>query len=245
MKLIKSLAQKVLYGISPDLPWSKKVRFRAHAVFGNLIKKETIDMRTTMKTAILVGMIRLVVIIALVCFICPHVTADNESYTMSDNNSDISIEIGGTFGISLESNPTTGYEWDVTECDYSVLELVNTGYEQAETQSPPLPGAGGLQNWTFEGLKDGKTTLKLVYWRSWEGEESIIDEYLLHITVGDAMTTATQTPTPVVTPSTESTPSATQSPAPTQTQAEDAPCFEAVFAIIGLLAVTYLIRGRN
>ena len=194
-----------------------------------------------MKTAISTSIIRLFVIIVLVCFICPHVTADDGSYTMSDNNSDISIEIEATFDISLESNPTTGYEWDVKECDYSVLELVNTGYEQAENQSPPLPGAGGLQSWTFGGLKDGKTTLKLVYWGSWEGEESISDEYLLHITVGDAITTATQTP--AVTPPAESTPSATQSPVPTQQ--EDAPCFEAIFAIIGLLAVTYLIRGRN
>ena len=198
-------------------------------------------MRKMMKTMVPTGIIRLLVIIALCCFICPHVTADDESYRMSDNNSDISIEIDETFDISLESNPTTGYDWDVKECDYSVLELVNTDYVTAENQTPPLEGAGGLRNWTFRGLKDGETTLKLVYWRSWEGEESIVNEYLLHITVGNA--TITATPTPEVTQSVESTPSATQSPAPTQTK--DTPCFEAVFAIVGLLAVAYLIRGRD
>ncbi len=198
-------------------------------------------MRKMMKTMVPTGIIRLLVIIALCCFICPHVTADDESYRMSDNNSDISIETDETFDISLESNPTTGYDWDVKECDYSVLELVNTGYEPAENQTPPLEGAGGLRNWTFMGLKDGETTLKLVYWRSWEGEESIVNEYLLHIAVGNA--TIAATPTPEVTQSVESTPSTTQSPAPTQTK--DAPCFEAVFAIAGLLAVAYLSRGRD
>ena len=210
------------------------------AVFGNLTK-EAIDMRNMVKTMVPTGIIRLLVIIALCCFICPHVAADNESYTMSNNNSDISVEIEGTFGISLESNPTTGYEWDAKEYDHSVLELVNTGYESAENQTPPVVGAGGLQNWTFKGLKDGETTLKLVYLRSWEGEDSAVDEYLLHITVGN--TTIAATETPEVTQSVESTPSATQSPAPTQTK--DAPCFEAVFAIAGLLAVAYLIRGRD
>jgi inhibitor of cysteine peptidase len=198
-------------------------------------------MRNVVKTMVPTGIIRLLVIIALCCFICPHVTADDGSYSVGDNNSDISIEIDEMFDISLESNPTTGYEWDVKECDYSVLELVNTGYEPAENQTPPVAGAGGLQNWTFKGLKDGETALKIVYWRSWEGEESIVDEYLLHITVGGATITATQTPE--VTQSVESTPSATQSPAPTQTK--DTPCFEAVFAIAGLLAVAYLIRGRD
>nr|QNO46924.1 hypothetical protein GBMLOPDG_00020 [Methanosarcinales archaeon ANME-2c ERB4] len=198
-------------------------------------------MRKMVKTVISTGVIRLLAIIFLCCFICPHVTADNESYTMSENNSDISIEIDETFGISLESNPSTGYEWNVKECNYPVLEPVNTCYEPAENQIPPLPGAGGLQKWTFKGIKDGETALKLVYWRSWEGEDSIVNEYLLHITVGDATTLATQTP--VVTQSAESTPSATQSPAPAQKK--DAPCFEAIFAIAGLLMVTYLIRRRR
>jgi len=198
-------------------------------------------MRNVVKTMVPTGIIRLLVIIALCCLICPHVTADSESYTMGDNNSDISIEIGETFDISLESNPTTGYDWDVKECDYSVLELVNTDYVTAENQTPPLEGAGGLQNWTFRGLKDGETVLKLVYQRSWGGEDSAVDEYLLHITVGDATIAAAQTPE--VTQSVESTPSATQSPAPTQTK--DAPCFETVFAIAGLLMVTYLIRRGN
>ena len=205
-------------------------------------------MRKMVKTRVPTGIIRLLVIIALCCFICPHVTADDELYTMSENNSDISIEIDETFDISLESNPTTGYEWDVKECDYSVLELVNTDYVTAENQSPPVVGAGGLQKWTFMGLKDGETALKLVYLRSWEGEDSAVDEYLLHITVGNttvggATIAATETPEVTVTQSVESTPSATQSPAPAQKK--DAPCFEAVFAIAGLLAVAYLIRGRD
>ncbi len=198
-------------------------------------------MRKMVKTIIPTGIIRLLVIIALCCFICPHVTADDESYTMSDNNSDISIEIDATFDISLESNPTTGYEWNVTECDYSVLKLVNTDYVTAETQTPPLDGAGGLQKWTFKGIKDGETALKLVYRRSWESEDPTDKEYLLHITVGGTTIAATQTP--VAMPAVESTPSATQSPAPAEKK--DTPGFEAVFAIAGLLAVTYLIRGRN
>jgi len=211
-------------------------------VFDNTTK-EAIDMRNMVKAIVPTSIIRALVIIALCCFICPHVAADNESYTMSDNNSDISVEIEGTFGISLESNPTTGYEWNITECDYSILELVNTSYESAENQTPPVVGAGGSQKWTFKGLKDGETALKLVYLRSWEGEDSAANEYILHITVGNATIAVTSTPEVTVTQSAESTPSATQSPAPAQKK--DAPCFEAVFAIAGLLAVAYLVRRKD
>jgi len=216
-------------------------------VFDNLTK-EAIDMRNMVKAMVPTGIIRILVIIAIFCFICPHVAADNEAYTMSDNNSDISVEIEGTFDISLESNSTTGYEWNITECDYSILELVNASYESAEDRTAPVVGAGGSQKWTFKGLKDGETTLKLVYMRSWVGEDSAANKYHLHITVGDTMVenatiAAAPTPEVTVTQSAESTPSATQSPAPTQKK--DVPCFEAVFAIAGLLAVSYLIRRKD
>nr|QNO49390.1 hypothetical protein ICHGDBFH_00045 [Methanosarcinales archaeon ANME-2c ERB4] len=158
-------------------------------------------------------------VIISACFICPHVAANNGAYATENNNLDIIIETDETFNISLTSNPSTGYEWEIQECNYSVLELADSHYGSPEYSSPPPPGTAGWQNWTFRGLKDGKTTLRLVYWRPWEGEESIIDVYTLNITVGTVTTTSTHE--------------------------EGVPCFEAVFAITGLLAVAYLLRRRK
>jgi inhibitor of cysteine peptidase len=163
-----------------------------------------------------VSILTLVLLVIMsICFICPHVTANNGAYAMENNNSNIIIETDETFNISLASNPSTGYEWEIRECNYSVLELADSHYGSPKYPSPPPLGAGGWQNWTFRGIKDGKTTLKLVYWRPWEGEESIIDVYTLHITVETVTTTSTPE--------------------------EALPCFEAIFAIIGLLAVAYLL----
>jgi inhibitor of cysteine peptidase len=167
-----------------------------------------------MKIMVLTLTLGLLVIMST-CFMCPHVTANNGAYVMEDNNSDIFIEINETFNISLESNPSTGYEWLIQEYNYSVLELADSHYGSPEYPSPAPVGTGGWQNWTFRGLKDGKTTLTLVYWRPWEGNESIINVYTSNITVGTATTTSTPK--------------------------EGLPCFEAVFAITGLLMVAYLL----
>jgi hypothetical protein len=70
-----------------------------------------------MKIMVLTLTLGLLVIMST-CFMCPHVTANNGAYVMENNNSDIFIEINETFNISLASNPSTGYEWEIQEYNY-------------------------------------------------------------------------------------------------------------------------------
>lgn len=82
----------------------------------------------------------------------------------TDPSQGIEIGIGEQFIIALESNPTTGYEWEV-DFDESLLELARSDFTPAKTG---LTGAGGEQTFTFEGLKAGKTEVTLTYKRQWE-----------------------------------------------------------------------------
>ena len=76
----------------------------------------------------------------------------------------IEIGIGEQFIIALESNPTTGYEWEV-DFDGSFLKLRQSDFTPAKSG---LTGAGGEQRFTFEGVKAGKTEVALTYKRQWE-----------------------------------------------------------------------------
>lgn len=71
------------------------------------------------------------------------------------------------FQVSLDSNPSTGYEWQVRSMDETIAKLVNDEYIPPESG---LLGAGGRQVLTFEALEEGKTTIVLEYVRSWEPE---------------------------------------------------------------------------
>ena len=79
----------------------------------------------------------------------------------------IDTGVGEEFLIALDSNPTTGYDWEV-DYDVNVLTLVNKEYDTAKC--PGLVGAGGTQYFTFKALKDGTTKITLNYKRSWEEE---------------------------------------------------------------------------
>lgn len=72
------------------------------------------------------------------------------------------------FSITLESNPTTGYSWELaSRLDANVLELLHHSYQRGGSAGM---GAGGSELWTFEPLCTGFTTIVLRYRRPWEPE---------------------------------------------------------------------------
>jgi inhibitor of cysteine peptidase len=88
--------------------------------------------------------------------------------TASDNEGEVRLQNGEALVIRLESNPTTGYSWQVTEIDNAML--VQDG-DPAYKQSPGndgLAGAGGEETIRFKALGSGRTTLMLGYMRPWE-----------------------------------------------------------------------------
>jgi len=80
----------------------------------------------------------------------------------------IRVEAGRQFVIKLESNPTTGYNWQLSEIpDPSMLEFIRQGYILPQNK---LIGAGGQEEWVFKALKPGKIKILFKYVRAWEKE---------------------------------------------------------------------------
>jgi inhibitor of cysteine peptidase len=83
----------------------------------------------------------------------------------------ITAKVGSEFVIALESNPTTGYDWEESH-DAAMLTLVNDRYETGQKAKEGLVGAGGTHYFTYKALKSGKTEITLIYKRSWEEESA-------------------------------------------------------------------------
>ena len=96
--------------------------------------------------------------------------AKGDAFGKDDDGREINLSVGAKFLIILESNPTTGYRWEVAEMDESVLELLSTEYD-ADSKSPLVVGSGGAETFSFKAIGSGETTLKLVYHRTWEDAE--------------------------------------------------------------------------
>ncbi|MDY6794337.1 MAG: protease inhibitor I42 family protein [Actinomycetota bacterium] len=91
---------------------------------------------------------------------------DGEAEEYSDPAELIEVEKGEEFTIILESNPTTGYQWQLAEpLNEEILVLEQTEFEESEEE---LIGAGGEEKWTFKAEGLGETSVSFVYMRPWE-----------------------------------------------------------------------------
>ena len=113
-------------------------------------------------------------------------TGEQVSVDDSYNGKEVEINVGDLLTVSLESNPTTGFRWELAEIsDTTVLELVENKYEAGSgaKQNPPVAGAGGKEIWTFKALEEGTTKLTMEYSRPWKGGEKAVNTFVLTVAV--------------------------------------------------------------
>jgi inhibitor of cysteine peptidase len=88
--------------------------------------------------------------------------ADDEIFKISDPAKQLEAEAGNEFKLIIESNPSTGYHWElVEELDESVVKFVSREYRAEE---PVIPGSGGVDVWVFEAVAAGETQITLGYY---------------------------------------------------------------------------------
>ena len=100
------------------------------------------------------------------------------------NDRQVELQKGQTLVITLESNPSTGYMWEVVGLEESILrQMGEPEFKVSDPREPPPPGAGGWETWRFEAMTTGQTALKLVYHRPWEEGEDPLETFSLQVVV--------------------------------------------------------------
>jgi len=92
----------------------------------------------------------------------------------NDNGRQIDLQKGQTLVITLESNPTTGFMWEVVELDESILRQMGEAEFQPESEAL---GAGGTETFRFQAMSPGQAALKLVYHRPWEEDVDPLETF--------------------------------------------------------------------
>ncbi|MBZ9569892.1 protease inhibitor I42 family protein [Patescibacteria group bacterium] len=103
---------------------------------------------------------------------CEQVEKYNFPEDMIENCSKtqtIETKNGDEFSITLEANPTTGYQWEL-EFESDFVQLVERKYTPL---SPEKVGSGGHETFNLLALKSGKTEIVFSYLRSWEDKPPI------------------------------------------------------------------------
>ena len=98
----------------------------------------------------------------------------------SDDGSTQELVVDQELQISLTTNPTTGYVWEVDGAVPPQPEQVGEPEYSADSTAT---GSGGTEVWTFVAKEPGAARLKFKYWRSFEPTDPVIDEFAVRVEV--------------------------------------------------------------
>lgn len=93
---------------------------------------------------------------------------------------DFEIEIGDKIYVELCSNPTTGFEWSYEMSGDTALKEEDHDFEEPDDE---IVGAPGMETWTFEGIDEGKTEIRMDYSQPWDGGTKSEWAYMISVTV--------------------------------------------------------------
>lgn len=84
----------------------------------------------------------------------------------SDSGSEVLLDTGDQFQVDLESNPSTGYSWNLDlRSAANIVTLQSSGYSPAVTEQV---GAPGIETFVFEATEPGAAIIRLEYVRPFD-----------------------------------------------------------------------------
>ena len=106
---------------------------------------------------------------------------DNTEQNISKEDSNIiNTKKGDKFLVVLDSNPTTGYQWEANvDSDYIKLDDKSFNSESSEE----MVGAGGYETFNFTALESGETEITFSYLRPWEEGVEPVEKKVYNIII--------------------------------------------------------------
>ncbi len=108
--------------------------------------------------------------------------------TEADQGKNIMLNPGDSLVITLVSNPSTGYAWEVKPVDHAVLALIGEPAFKADSDSLGAPGKTTLN---FQTAASGSQALTLLYRRSFEKNAQPLKTFTINVTVSGPATATT------------------------------------------------------
>ena len=109
--------------------------------------------------------------------------SSNVKLGKADEGKTFDLAKGGVLEITLEGNPTTGYNWTQVAGNDLVLMPVGTYTYKQNPAAAGMVGVGGKFTFNFKAIGVGATQLKFGYQRPWEKNVPPIETFKLNINV--------------------------------------------------------------
>ncbi len=128
----------------------------------------------------------------------PEVTGTVQ-VTAKNNGQIVQAKVGNLVSITLESNPSTGYSWELRGFEFGAAEFYSSDLVARENGNVMF-GAPGDTVITLQAVNPGTQNIQLVYRRIWEAPDQVAASFAFQLEVAGEAPTAT--PAPAAAPTT-------------------------------------------
>jgi inhibitor of cysteine peptidase len=111
----------------------------------------------------------------------PPVTGTLE-VTAQDNGKVVSAALGNLIRITLESNPSTGYNWELRDFEYGAADFYASDV-MARQSGNVFVGAPGNTILTLQAVQAGTQQITAVYRRPWEAPDQVAATFSFQLEV--------------------------------------------------------------
>ena len=101
--------------------------------------------------------------------------------TQADSGKSITLAVGATLTTQLRANSGTGYTWEVTQVDRSVVSPQGPATSQPVGQA--MPGGRTMETISFVAKAPGKTRVEILHRRPFEKGEPPAGTFVVDVTV--------------------------------------------------------------
>ena len=122
----------------------------------------------------------LLIILALSLVSCAqHLTDESKLLHYNDTGKNIEVYVGQNIDIDLVENSTKGEVWGISPYTTTIIGFISSKFQPDEE----IKGAGGHRIIRFRALREGKSKLKIVYYKTEKAEVTPIKEFEVTIDV--------------------------------------------------------------
>jgi len=125
-----------------------------------------------------------VIIFVMLGLLCACSTASpagsTRQFTEADDGNSIELHVGDTLEVTLPGNPSTGFQWEISNAGMAVLR--SSGEPEFQSSRSAL-GSTGKITLRFEAVMTGQMELKLIYHRPFEKDVPPAQTFELSVTV--------------------------------------------------------------
>jgi len=98
------------------------------------------------------------------------------------NGREIKVRSGDMIRVELDQLGSAGYTWEIQGLDDRHFEVVSTKTSE-RPQNTDLVGAPVKKAWLIRTREKGKTELRFIHFRPWEGKEKAADTFVLKVRI--------------------------------------------------------------